>query len=69
MKEETIHIEGMTCNHCVMSVRRQLAGIDGLDVRDVEIGSADIRYDDTVVDTARIDRAVSEAGYRVVSHE
>lgn len=69
MKQETIRIEGMTCNHCVMSVRRQLAGIEGLDVEDVQIGSAIIRYDEEVVDTARIDGAVEAAGFGVVGHE
>lgn len=69
MKKEIIRIDGMTCNHCVMAVRRQLAGVDGLEVEDVAIGSAIVRYDDTTIETDRIDAAIAEAGFRVTSHE
>ncbi len=69
MKETTIRIEGMTCNHCVMAVRRQLAGIEGLEVEDVEIGSAVVRCDEHAVGSDRIDAAIAEAGFRVTAHE
>jgi copper chaperone len=69
MKKESIRIEGMTCNHCVMAVRRQLAGVEGVEVEDVAIGSAVVRYDDTVVGSDRIDAAIAEAGFRVTAHE
>ncbi len=69
MKTQTLRIEGMTCNHCVMSVRRQLAGIDHLEVDDVRIGSAIVRYDETVVKPEDIDSAVAAAGFVVTQHE
>ena len=69
MKTETARIEGMTCNHCVMSVRRRLAQIENLDVEDVAIGAAIVRYDETQVEADGIDRAVAETGFRVVAHE
>lgn len=69
MKTETIRIEGMTCNHCVMSVRRQLAGIEHLEVEDVQIGSAVVSYDDATVDPSDIDTAVAAAGFKVTTHE
>ncbi|MBE0645773.1 MAG: heavy-metal-associated domain-containing protein [Bacteroidetes bacterium] len=69
MTTQTIRIEGMTCNHCVMSVRRQLAGIDHLEVEDVQIGSAIVSYDEDKVETEDIDSAVKTAGFAVTAHE
>ncbi len=69
MKTQTLRIEGMTCNHCVMSVRRQLAGIDHLDVDDVQIGSAVVRFDEDRVTSEDIDTAVAAAGFVVTQHE
>ena len=69
MKTQTLRIEGMTCNHCVMSVRRQLAGIEHLEVDDVQIGTAIVRYDENLVTPEDIDSAVAAAGYTVTHHE
>lgn len=69
MKTETIRIDGMTCNHCVMAVRRQLAQIENLEVEDVRIGSAIVTYDEHALTPVDIDRAVESSGYRVTAHE
>lgn len=69
MKTETLRIEGMTCNHCVMAVRRQLAGIDHLDVDEVAVGHAVVSYDETQVSDTAIDAAITAAGFRLVGRE
>lgn len=69
MKTETLHIHGMTCNHCVMSVRRQLAQFEHLEVEDVSIGSAIVRYDEGRIEPAALDEAVAKAGFTVTRHE
>lgn len=66
MTEHVFKIDGMNCQHCVMAVRKELAKVQGLDVRDVRIGSASIAYDETRVDASRIEAAIEGAGYRVV---
>jgi copper chaperone len=66
MKNEELKITGMTCGHCVMSVRKELAKLPGVEVRDVRIGSALISYDEEKVSGARLRSAVEEAGYAVV---
>lgn len=66
MKERTINIKGMSCQHCVKAVRKELARVNGLEVRDVGIGFASVAYDETAVDFSRIEAAIEEAGYRVV---
>jgi copper chaperone CopZ len=37
---EVLEIEGMTCDHCVASVREALAGVSNAVVQSVEIGRA-----------------------------
>ncbi len=65
MAEIELSIEGMSCQHCVMAVRKGLAAVGGVEVREVRIGSARVAYDETKVDAARIEAAVTAAGYRV----
>ena len=66
MKETEFRITGMSCNHCVMSVRKELAKLPGVDVKDVRIGSARVVYDENTVSVKRIAEAIAEAGYSVV---
>ena len=63
MKSEELKITGMTCGHCVMSVRKELSKLPGVEVRDVQIGSALISYDEAKVSGARIKSAVEDAGF------
>jgi len=60
----TLHIEGMSCGHCLNAVNRALMGLPGVEVESVKIGRADVQYDEQVLDSTRIEAAVSEAGYR-----
>jgi copper chaperone len=66
MKNEELKINGMTCNHCVMTVRKELAKLSGVEVRDVRIGSALVAYDEAKVSGAQLRTAIEEAGYTVV---
>lgn len=64
MKELTLHIEGMSCGHCLNAVNKALAGLPGVETISLRIGRADLRYDEGQSDPARIVQAVSTAGYR-----
>jgi len=66
MKTQDLKIEGMTCGHCVMSVRKELTKLAGVKVEDVQIGKARVQYDESRVKRQDIERAVEEAGYAVV---
>lgn len=63
MKEMTLTIQGMTCHHCVMAVRKELTKLPGTEVRDVQIGSARLIVDETKVTPALIEAAVQDAGF------
>jgi copper chaperone CopZ len=65
MKTKELRIEGMTCGHCVMSVKRELAKLAGLQVESVEIGKARVHYDDSKVSDRDVEQAIQEAGYRL----
>ena len=66
MQEIELTIEGMTCHHCVMSVQKELSKLSGVEVKDVQIGRARVRYDEAHVRTEDLERAIEEAGYRLV---
>jgi copper chaperone len=66
MKQIELKINGMTCHHCAMAVRKELARVPGVEVNDVQIGLARVSYDEAKVSDARLRSAVEEAGYTVV---
>jgi len=65
MKKQIFTIEGMTCQHCVMAVKVELKSI-GADSFNVEIGSAEVEYDENKLSESDIVKAIEEAGYKVV---
>jgi copper chaperone len=65
MKTKEFKIEGMSCQHCVMAVEKELAKVD-LEESKVEIGSANVVYDENKVEENEIAEAINEAGYKVV---
>lgn len=64
MQHLTLHIEGMSCGHCLHAVSRALTGLPGVEVESVRMGRADLRYDEQQMNPARIEAAVADAGYR-----
>jgi copper chaperone len=64
MIKEKIKIEGMSCEHCVMAVRKELSRLP-LKIKDVSIGSAEIEYEETKVTSEDIKQAIDNAGYSV----
>ncbi len=65
MSEIALKIEGMSCGHCVMSVKKAIDGVDGVNNSDVEVGSAKVTYDESKTDSDAIAGAVTNAGYKV----
>lgn len=65
MKEITIRIDGMSCQHCVMRVKRALEGLAGVSDLSVEVGSAKVTFDESKMQQADIENAVIKAGYKI----
>ncbi len=66
MTNKELKIEGMSCGHCVMAVKKELSKLPNVKVEDVQIGSARVQYDETKIRWEDLSRAVEEAGYRLV---
>lgn len=64
MAEVTLHIEGMSCGHCLNAVRRALADIEGTTIRTVQIGRAEV---DAEVPAEVLVSAIEAAGYRAMA--
>ena len=62
---ETLQIKGMSCGHCVSAVREALEETGGVEVLDVEIGTARVRYDAEEVTQQDLEEAVEEAGFEM----
>lgn len=62
MSTATLHIDGMSCGHCVARVTKTLAAIPGASVEDVQIGTARLSVRDPAAAEAAI-AALREAGY------
>ena len=63
--ETTYTVNGMTCGHCVLSVREEVGEVDGVTAVDVDLSSGRMVVRGTGVDAAAVRAAVAEAGYEV----
>jgi copper ion binding protein len=66
MAEALIKIEGMSCQHCVMRVRKAVDELPGVSRSEVNIGTARVEYDESKVKGTDLEQAVEKAGYKVV---
>jgi copper chaperone len=66
MKTQELTIQGMSCGHCVMHVKKALGTLKGLNVESVEIGKALVKFDESIVTRELIAKAIEEAGYALV---
>lgn len=66
MRTQELKIEGMSCGHCVMHVKKELSNLQNVVVDDVQIGKARIQYDETRVSMMDLAQAIERAGYKLV---
>ncbi len=64
MTELSYKINGMSCGHCVMAVKKELSKLN-LESVEVEIGSAKIKFDETKIEALALENAIREAGYEI----
>ena len=67
MPTKTFPVKGMTCNHCVMHVRRALEQVPGVQQVEVSLekNQATITFNDNF-DFKAAQKAVEEAGYQLL---
>ena len=68
MKEEVLSVEGMTCNHCKMTVENTVVSLSGVGIAEVDLKAKTltVSFDEAKVDQNQIRTAVESQGYHVV---
>ena len=67
MQRISIPIDGMTCGGCVRTVRDALAGLPGVQVERVEVGSAVVTLDPALTTPDKVRVAITQSGYEARS--
>ena len=67
MKRYQLIIDGMSCGHCVMSLKKELLKIPNIKVDDVKIDSAIVELEASNYAIDKLTKAIENAGYNVVS--
>jgi copper chaperone CopZ len=64
----TIHytVQGMTCDHCVLSVTEEVSEVPGVETVDVDLASGSLAVSGEGFSPDQIKAAVVEAGYEAV---
>lgn len=63
----TYAVTGMTCSHCVASVREKVEELVGVQSVEVDLDSGRLSVGGEDVDDGAVRGAVAEAGYEVIS--
>ena len=63
MQNLKLAIEGMHCGACVNRVTAALKSVPGVEVRGVEIGSAEVSFDEAQVQPEMVAAAVTKIGF------
>ncbi len=65
--KEIIHIEGMSCQHCVRAVEGALLALPGVEGAKVDLENhlAEVHYDPQAISLSALKEAIEEAGYEV----
>ena len=67
MAEKMYTVTGMTCAHCVLSVREEVDEVVGVEALDVDLATGRMAVRGDGIDDAAIAEAVAEAGYEVAA--
>ncbi|MCB1318788.1 MAG: heavy-metal-associated domain-containing protein [Leptospiraceae bacterium] len=66
MKSIVLNVEGMSCQHCVKSVREALDALGVASTVNLEQKTVSAEFDETQVSVGDISAAIEDQGYDVV---
>lgn len=67
MEEKEFKVEGMTCMHCVNTVKRALSGVEGVSEVEVFLDTGKVKVKlEKEVPFENLRNAIEEWGYKVV---
>lgn len=67
VSQRTYSVTGMTCEHCVLSVREEVAEVAGVSDVDVDLASGRLTVTGERFSDDAVRAAVAEAGYEVTA--
>ncbi len=67
MKQLEVTIDNMHCEACVAKVREALNALPALRIADVQVGAAQVAFDDEKLSAAAVVAAIRNAGFPVKS--
>jgi len=65
MANQTLQVQGMSCQHCVNAVEGALKAIGAAGKVDLGASTVEVSYDETKVTLEQIKEAIEEQGYDV----
>ena len=65
-QSHTYTVSGMTCSHCVLSVREEVSEVAGVQDVDVDLSTGRLTVTGESVSDEAVAAAVADAGYEVV---
>lgn len=66
MKNTTLQVEGMSCQHCVISIEGALKDIGVLGKVDLGNNSVEVSYEESKTSMDLIKQTIEDQGYEVV---
>ena len=60
-------VEGMTCSHCVLSVRAEVSKVPGVSAVEVDLPSGSVTVSGCDLDDQAVRVAVTRAGYNLAA--
>ena len=68
MKQITLKVQGMTCQHCVKAIEKSVGKLSGVAEVAVNLanGQVDVHMDERQVVEAELRAAIENAGYQVM---
>jgi copper chaperone len=65
--KSVLKVKGMSCQHCVMSVKKALGQLQGIQNVEVDLQKGEVLFENTKTIAAnQIEKAIEEAGYEVI---
>ncbi|MBA1334449.1 MAG: Copper chaperone [Firmicutes bacterium] len=67
MSKSVLHVSGMSCNHCVMAIKKAVGSISGVTNVEVSLekGTVTVDYQEGL-NPEEVKRAIEDTGYDVV---
>jgi copper chaperone len=68
MTQETIKVEGMSCMHCQLRVKKAIEAVEGVQRADVNLQTKQVTvdYEEGKANLEKVKAAIREAGYEPV---